>query len=282
MNQHSHFISLLSIARRTAEEQHSSHGRKGNFTLIELLIVIAIIAILASLLLPALNAAREKAQGASCLSNLKQSGTMVTQYVDSYNGVMLAGFTFYDAAGKEKRSWADALEYTGILPKTDMPRSVQCPSLFVAQGDGVGPRRKYAGAYPVGALIYTYGMPYCVNRTSSITGMFYKQSLATRTDSSFLAIKKFKQPSRAVILADSAMSSAERRQHYLLRYWDSTPSQILQMRHSGKFNAGFIDGHAAPTSPYVLKGYSKNSPDYRLTFSDFPVFGNNFEVIRTP
>ncbi|MDB4614454.1 DUF1559 domain-containing protein [bacterium] len=89
------------------------------FTLIELLVVIAIIAILVSLLLPAVQQAREAARRTQCKNNLKQIGLAVHNYQSAYN-VLPPGWVSAGPGESDRHNyfaWS-----TFILPFLDQPR----------------------------------------------------------------------------------------------------------------------------------------------------------------
>ena len=97
------------------------------FTLVELLVVIAIIAILASLLLPALNKARSKAQTIQCVSNLRNLNTGLLSYTESHASY-LPGCTDSENTfpPNYRTTWSGLLIYEGHIRSG---KELTCPGI---------------------------------------------------------------------------------------------------------------------------------------------------------
>lgn len=112
---------------------HSSLERK--FTLIELLVVIAIIAILAGMLLPALNAAREKAKEISCLSNNKQLGLAFSMYVSDNADYYPYGYAKSGWLGVSNNSFYPA--FVAYQARYIHPKMLYCTTLLMDNNSAV-------------------------------------------------------------------------------------------------------------------------------------------------
>ena len=99
-------------------QRHSSLA----FTLIELLVVIAIIAILAAMLLPALSAAKAKAQRIKCVNNEKQIGIGLHLFTDDNNEFYPRHNGWANFGGNTgTNQQGNAAFYGGLLRATNRP-----------------------------------------------------------------------------------------------------------------------------------------------------------------
>ena len=207
------------------------------FTLIELLIVVAIIAILAGMLLPALNAAKLKAQAIQCTNNLKQCILGMMNYGNDNNEMVIIGDGNY--------GWTAAYR-TPEPGTTETPGNV-ANGLIRYQGY-IGYNSIYC---PDPTMKHDYGW-----RTYGICSHSKGLEWASKSPPSgspkpyyytTLILKSLKQPSRDLGPTDSINNTMALVQWSVIQYSATVSnSGIFHFRHAGKANGAFFDGHAEP------------------------------------
>ena len=145
---------LLGIKRSPGCQPVSKRSGQG-FTLIELLVVIAIIAILAALLLPALSAAKDRAKGIKCISNMKQLQLGAIMYGSNNEDSVPANISCNTGTGGDtgtgKANWVDGSFVSTLNPATAGPAGCETNPFYLGvQGK--------TGGKPVVTLMGTIGI----------------------------------------------------------------------------------------------------------------------------
>ena len=106
-------------------------SRRAGFTLIELLVVISIIAVLMSLILPAINAAREAARRTQCQNNMRNVGVAILGYATAQKGdlpYLTTGVINRNATPHTKTPGSgDVLQWRSTLPNGPFERMSEMP-----------------------------------------------------------------------------------------------------------------------------------------------------------
>jgi prepilin-type N-terminal cleavage/methylation domain-containing protein/prepilin-type processing-associated H-X9-DG protein len=243
------------------------------FTLIELLVVIAIIAILAAILLPVLTQSKIRAQGISCLSNMRQLQIGSTLY-GSDNNDFMPGNTPSGGICPNAPNWvagAFASLYvngTSVTPTSDSPAGASTNVFFLGvegDNDPDGSGTHLVGS--IGSYVKDAGVYHCpADRTveAGTGGQFRVRSCSANCymgndtgayiNSSFTVFKKYSNfsgrfsPSDAFVYLDENPLSLDDGFFLLVESLNPNALSLNEnhpaVNHGDSTSFSFADGHA--------------------------------------
>lgn len=240
------------------EKKLSFFLAKTAFTLIELLVVIAIIAILASMLMPALQQARERAKTASCAGNMKQLIGGYLMYCDANEDWLAPAF---GAKIGNNNAYAWSSQIAKLICNYTKPDSsfgssgiyfkvFECPSETVPQGPlSPRPKKFTFGHYAVNDLLA--GSVIVTDRFTRKTTAVTTPSLAvTLVGNSCMEIPNFSAPHT------ESQRVAARHGAGVVRVVGTT---YIEYYKGGTMNTAYLDGHVGSLTKDDFNGLNNRA-----------------------
>ena len=244
------------------------------FTLIELLVVIAIISILAAILFPVFQKVRENARRTACISNGRQIGMAVREYIQDSDETMPV-FQAYNTIA------------SGAAPGMPGHKGVEDELMPFTQSKGLFQCPDDAGGPSTGGVSYHdfYGSSYrftqaCYTVVPGPTGSFQDDGPvdANATDPvKTVTDAQFDVPSETRIMRDEMMPWTSQEQDpggalYFYVTPNSGPTSYYQQWHPGGATLIFADGHAKFVTSADAFNRSAATPDGK-TYNDGAYYG---------